>query len=133
METTNVKAEFVIIGDALNPKLLTNELGVTPTQFWRKGDKIEGKNINKQDSCWIIGTNYEESFDINDQLYGLIAILEKKQEILKELKTKFNFEYLFVIVINVENNELPAMHFDRKFLDFVHSIEAEFYIDLYIM
>lgn len=43
-----------------------------------------------------------------------------------------NLEYIFGIVVNVENNEKPAMYFNIKFIEFANNINAEFYIDLYV-
>jgi hypothetical protein len=39
---------------------------------------------------------------------------------------------MFVIVIQVENNEKPAMHLESRFIDFASSIGAEVDFDLYI-
>lgn len=133
LDTTNIKAEFVIVGDNLEPDKVTNLLGVKPTQYWIKNEVIEGKSIRRKDSCWIIGTEYEASLDVNEQISKLMLILRNKTEILYDLKLKNGFEYLFVFIINVENNQSPTISFERGFLDFVHTIEAEFYVDLYVM
>lgn len=68
------------------------------------------------------------------ECYGFIEKGGKKREflLLKKLEMESNLEYIFGIVVNVENNEKPAMYFNIKFIEFANHINAEFYIDLYV-
>lgn len=124
--------EFIITGDELNPNLVTKQLKMNPQKYWVKGDAIQGKTITKKDSCWIISTGYEESLDINDQLDKILQQISSKIQVLKKIKTMNNLDYLFAIVVNVENNEKPSMYFNSRFIEFANEINSEFYIDLYI-
>ena len=132
MDITNVMVEFIVIGDGLIPSEITERLKLKPNKYWQKGDEIQGKKIRRKDSCWILNTDYEESQNINDQLFKIVKILSSKREILKELNANNYFEYIFSIVVNIENNNKPEMYFNKDFIKFIHDIGAEFYIDLYI-
>lgn len=132
MKKTNVMVEFIITGDELNPNMVTEKLEMIPHHFWVKGDAIPGKSITRKDSCWIISTGYEESYDINEQLEKVIKRISPKTRVLKEIKAKYNLDFLFAIIVNVENNEKPSMYFDSRFIEFANDIKSEFYIDLYI-
>ena len=132
MDKTSVKVEFTIIGDELIPKNATEKLKITPNQFWQEGEDIKGRQIKRKDTCWSINTGYEESNDINEQLFKIVGLLQDKKNILKELKSIHNLEYIFAIVVNIENNEKPEMYFNREFIKFANDIDAEFYIDMYI-
>jgi hypothetical protein len=124
--------EFIIIGDELKPYEATEKLKIAPTKYWVKGNNINGKNRKRVDTCWIIDTGYEESNDINDQLAKIIRLLNNKQKILKEFRKENNLEYHFSIVINIENNETPAIYFNKDFIELSYEIGAEFSIDLYV-
>lgn len=132
MDKSNVMVKFVITGEGFYPNIITDRLNLTPSKHWIKGDEIPRKNIKRKETNWIICTEYEESFDINEQLNKIIHVIAEKKHILQELKKAYDIDYIFVIVVNVENNEKPTMYFNRKFIEFANEIEAEFYIDLYI-
>ncbi len=133
MEETNVKVEFIAICDEyLDTSILTEELDIIPEKAWKKGDEIIGKPIQRRDTTWIVSTQYEPSLDINVQLDKVIKKIENKTSSLQVLREKYNLQYIFAIVVNVEDNQKPAMHFNQRFIKLANSIHAEFYIDLYI-
>jgi hypothetical protein len=132
VKKTNVKAEFIIFPDELQPSVVTEKLEMTPTQSWIKGDDIKGKSYKKKDTCWTVSTEYEESLDINDQLSKLMIILQDKKEMLIELKKMYDMKYVFEIVIKVRNEETPAMYFERDCIKFINDIQAVIDIDLYV-
>lgn len=131
MDKTNVKVEFSIFGDEINPEVITSTLKIKPTRQWLKGDHIRN-DLFRKESCWEISTEYEESYDINDQLDKIIdRISDKESEIHSLLKT-YNAECKFEIVIQIENNEKPAMYITRERITFLNDIRASIDFDLYI-
>jgi len=80
----------------------------------------------------MISTKEEHSFDINDQLNELIVLLEPKKDILVRIKKDFQVNFVFLILIKIENNEKPAIYFDTKTLNFINGINAEIEVDYYI-
>lgn len=129
---TSINAEFVIVGDTFNPVVITEKLGIEPQNFWRKGEKVFGRPVERKDTCWIISTGYEESFYISEQLNKILATLRNKEEILRELKIAYTLEYFFQIVVRIEEDMKPAINVDSEFIEFANSIKAELEIDLYI-
>jgi hypothetical protein len=132
MENTNVKLEFIIVGDDFDPEIITDKLLLTPSHYWKNGDKIKNKDKLRTYSCWSIGTDYEESLDINNQLEKIISTLKTKKTELGELKKRYELDYRFEFVINVENNEKPAMSLNLDVIEFAYEIKAEFDFDLYV-
>jgi hypothetical protein len=86
----------------------------------------------REHRTFIISTGYEQSLDINEQLEKVIIRISPKTNVLKEIKAMYSLDFLFAIVVNVENNEKPSMYFNSKFIEFANDIKSEFYIDLYI-
>ncbi|MEI2364602.1 DUF4279 domain-containing protein [Niallia circulans] len=141
MEKTNVKVYFSVKADDFFLEDFTNELGIKPTRAYRKGEAVKrpsNPNVTSKGThyrlhtSWELGTDYEESLDINEQLNSVLSQLEDKAEELNRLKRKYGLAYRFVIVIQIENNEKPAMYFDRRFIRFADSIGAEVDFDLYV-
>ncbi|MFJ7830662.1 DUF4279 domain-containing protein [Peribacillus sp. NPDC097284] len=119
--------------------MITDVLDIEPTKTFNKGDVITHPNLvsttskRRKQTDWILSTGYQESYDINDQLDLLLKSLGGKTEELKQLKKKYDVEYLFMIVIEIVNDEKPAMHLEKNMLDFSSLIQAEIQFDLYVI
>ncbi|MEI5909640.1 DUF4279 domain-containing protein [Bacillus spongiae] len=134
-------AYFSAVADEFPVEAFTNTLVIEPTKTYKKGDVIERPNNPhlvstkiryRIETNWTISTGYQESYDINNQLNVILNSIEGKTEQLKLLKEKYGLEYFFMVVIQVENNEKPAMYLRKNIIDFASSIQAEIHFDLYI-
>ncbi|MGE7859779.1 DUF4279 domain-containing protein [Bacillus mobilis] len=134
-------AYFSATGDIFPLEAITEALNIEPTRTYRKGDVVARrdnpnlvftKNLYRKETDWTLSTGYQESYDINNQLHVILKSLEEKTEQLKQLKTKYDLEFLFMVVIQVENNESPAMYLQKEIINFASSIQAEIHFDLYI-
>lgn len=132
MEKTSILVEFKITGDEFDPDTVTKKLQIVPNEYWQKGEQIKNKSIVRSFSCWIIKTGYEESLDVNNQLVKILDKIKDKKNELIELKKQNNFDYKVDIVIQIENNEKPAIYLSSDIIEFANSIKAEFDFDLYI-
>ncbi|MFJ7686060.1 DUF4279 domain-containing protein [Peribacillus butanolivorans] len=134
-------AYFSVFGDEFPLEVVTDILGIEPTKTYKKGDiieKINNPNLvstkirRRKETDWTLSTGYQESYDINNQLNTILKSLEGKTKELKQLKEKYSLEFLFMIVIQVENAEKPAMYLQKNIIDFASLIQAEIHFDLYI-
>ncbi|MDW3036107.1 MULTISPECIES: DUF4279 domain-containing protein [Bacillus cereus group] len=134
-------AYFSITGDIFPVEAITDALNIEPTRTYKKGDivarrdnpnLVSTKTLYRKETNWALSTGYQESYDINNQLYVILKSLEEKTEPLKQLKKKYDLEFLFMVVIQIENNESPAMYLQKDILDFTSSIQAEIHFDLNI-
>ncbi|HFK1449232.1 DUF4279 domain-containing protein [Bacillus pacificus] len=134
-------AYFSITGDIFPVEAITDALNIEPTRTYKKGDivarrdnpnLVSTKTLYRKETNWALSTGYQESYDINNQLYVILKSLEEKTEPLKQLKKKYDLEFLFMVVIQIENNESPAMYLQKDILDFASSIQAEIHFDLNI-
>ena len=131
MDKTNVKVVFSIFGDGFDPNSITDTLLITPTRIWFKGDIIRGDLIRKE-TCWELATEYEESLDINDQIDQVKKLIQIQQEEIVKLIRQYNLECKLEVIINIENNEKPAIYLNKETVKFVYDLGAEIDIDLYI-
>ncbi|OMF56278.1 hypothetical protein BK141_27555 [Paenibacillus sp. FSL R5-0765] len=65
MDKTNIMAEFNIIGDHFEPKLITEQIGIEPSGTYIKGEEIDDRDLYRKEACWFLDTDYQEFFDIN--------------------------------------------------------------------
>ena len=132
LKRTNVMAEFSIIGDTFSLETITNELGILPSITRVKGDKIRNTDMVHNETCWEWNTGYEESLEVDNQISQIIGKFECKLDRLDALKVRFDLEYKLSVVINVQNDEKPAIYLSRETVKFISRIESDFDCDLYI-
>ncbi|MDD8001484.1 DUF4279 domain-containing protein [Bacillus cereus] len=134
-------AYFSATADIFPVEAITDALSIEPTRTYKKGDVVakrdnpnlvSTKKLYRKETDWTLSTGYQQSYDINNQLYVILKSLEGKTEQLKHLKKKYGLEFLFMIVIQVENNESSAMYLQKDIIDFASSIQAEIHFALYI-
>lgn len=119
---------------------VTESLGIEPTNSYKKGDVILRKvkpNVDstkvqfRKETAWELDTDYQESYNVKEQLDQIIRPLKNKAVIINRIKSKYNLQCDFSIVIIMENGDTPSLHFDNEQIEFANSIKAEFDIDLY--
>lgn len=133
-------AYFSITGDVLPLNEVTKTLNIEPTTTYKKGDIIVNNKPNvastkickRLETSWELSTDYQKSYDINDQLNPLLEMLEGKVKELNELKEKHDLSYMFMIVIQIENNQTPATYLEDKIINFASSISAQIHFDMYV-
>lgn len=132
MDKTTVMAYFSIYGDTFDIEDVTLKLCLQPDEVKIKGCISDGKKRPSVETSWKLSTSDEESHDINVQLDKLINLLEGKEGQLKDIKIKYNVNFIFAFVVKIENGEKPSMHFNVDKVDFMSKVGAEIDIDLYI-
>lgn len=131
IETTTVKVEFIILGDDFSTEEITQALQLEPTEAYNRGD-FSKSGRQRLESCWSISTPYEISFDINDQLNAIISQIKPRTDCLLQLKGKYSLSFSFMIVINIENNDKPAIYLEVDTIHFASEIGASINFDYYI-
>ncbi len=80
----------------------------------------------------MLFTEYEESFDINEQLGKIFCKLIDKRDLLRELKEEMDLYYVFDFAVIIENQSPPAIYFEQEFIDFCRDIGAVIDVDTYV-
>nr|WP_170295525.1 DUF4279 domain-containing protein [Chengkuizengella sediminis] len=124
-------AYFSLFGDSFPLEKATKKLGITPTKTYKKGDRIRDLSITRKVTCWDLSTDYQESFDVNEQLDQIIKQIQEKDSIINEIRKTYSVECKFTIVIIIEEGYTPALYLNNEVIKFASSIDAEFDIDLY--
>ncbi len=132
VDKTTVMVEFSIYGEKFEPKYITEQLGIVPSETYIKGELIKNGRAARKETAWTISTGYEFSIDINEQLEKIVSLLEGKVDELVKLKSNLCLNMLFMIVVKIESNEIPAMYLKERFIHFASRIDAEVGFDTYI-
>ena len=84
------------------------------------------------DGYWSLMTDTFEELDIKPAMDDLLKKMEGKLEIIKEICKKNNGEVNFEIVSIFEKDNLPAIYFEKRFLNIVNYLDAVIDIDMYL-
>jgi hypothetical protein len=122
-----------LYGDEFPIDEVTEKLKVTPTETYKKGDLIPNRSTvrYRKETSWDLGTGYQDSLDVNDQLQQIVGKLQHKSSTINEIKQAYSLECKFFIVIKIDKGNSPALYMDKEIIKFASSIEAEFEVDLY--
>ncbi len=124
--------EFCIIGDEFNPQEITNKLSIEPTEYYLKGSR-SSYNIERKETCWSISTGYIDTLYIGELFDILLEKLIDVKEMIVELKKSLRLECKFFVVINIVQDNKPAIYLNKKIIEFADFVDAEIDFDLYIL
>jgi|SRR5690606_9754450 len=130
---TKIKLVLLIFGEEIDLTSLTNVMKLTPTNYWEKGDKILGRKreLIRKESCWELDFKFVNTLyldEVTDQVVMKLSNnLNSISNYIKEnkLQTKFN------IIVEINDNEKPALYLNKSFLKVVSRMNSEIDIDLY--
>ena len=135
MENTQVMVYFSMFADEFPLENVTKQLGIEPTESYKKGDIIKKisptENHIRGYTCWKLSKGYQESLDVGEQVDMIINQIGGKSSIINDLKRQFGLECRFTIVIIINNGYTPGLHLNEPIVAFENSINADFDIDLY--
>lgn len=108
-------------------------VGLSPTSKRQLGD-IQRNGRKSKFSMWEYSTEEVEEWDYQLVLNGLLDEIIPYKEQLKVIVEKHGYYCLLEAVISVDTNEeesTPAINLDKRTIDFLAYMGAEFEVDLY--
>ena len=126
---------FSIVAEEWPIDQFTRQLGVIPTQAYKKGDSfIRGKRKQTRfETVWTIEKEfykrYEDHEDSN-QIESLIEPLKSKIELINNYKKAYDLTCIFFIHHIFYDTQTPGIRLEPNILSFANSIGA--IIDVYI-
>lgn len=107
-QVSRSKASLRIIGDTLNPKEISDLLGIEGTTMYAKGDvriiKRTGREIERKSGHWSLVATECEPEDIDGQVSELLNQLPSDLDIWGELASKYSID-LFCGLFMEKGNE----------------------------
>jgi hypothetical protein len=130
METGSSYVYFALKGDNFDTDDVTNRLGITPTDAWRKGDKGFYKSA-VEFAMWRLATDKgKEYIYIENLVNEIVSKLFDKIEIINDLKRQFKLDSVLEIDTN-EDNSTPALGHDLRTIEFLYRTGTTTDIDIY--
>ena len=109
MFLTEIVCEFAVITHAMDCHTVTRELGIEPTRYFNKGDKVTSQfspTIGfRHHGLWAITLRpvTSDTPDLSSYLTYFQDLLAEKIDVIKKLKSQYKFECVFSIDIDTED------------------------------
>jgi Domain of unknown function (DUF4279) len=103
------KVYFTLVGD-FNPADITHQIGVEPTESWKKGDRNEKTHLERKFSRWSLESRLESLEPVVEHIRDVLKQLEPHIEMVKAVRS--NFDGGMQIVAHF-HSDAPGFHFDE--------------------
>lgn len=135
MEKTTLYAYIRFSGnddvDDFPLEVVTEQLGVQPTETWRMGDKINNSHV-RSFTCWKYKSETLETLDSDDVLLPILNVFQSKTDTINQLKKELNLKVHIELVITMIDGYTPSLTIIPEFSRFAASINAFIDIDMYV-
>ena len=88
-EPNNCYAYFSVYGDDIDPSTLTHELGVAPTQAWRKGD-LDSRRRERSTGHWALYSRLDRTADLEEHLHDVLLQMDANPEAFASVASRFD-------------------------------------------
>ena len=82
-------AYFSLYGFECEPRKITERAGLTPTEFWRKGD-IDEYRRKRKNSCWKLYSRLDQREDLENHIEDVLLQIDANAEEFKSLSGEYN-------------------------------------------
>lgn len=117
-------------------EIVTERLGIKPTQTWKAGDRIHPNNpdnpLERSYTCWKFKTETIETLEPEEVLLPIFDLFESKTDVMNQLKEEFDLQANIELVIEVYDGYMPGLVIYPKFSTFSAAIDAAIGIDMYV-
>ncbi len=131
---TSIMGEFTLYFDnEYDVYQITEILGIHPTSCKRRSETRKNPlSGEKNEGYWTFATEYVETLDLQDVVNEMIKNIIPRIALIKDILKINEGKTSFCFVPKIENEEIPAMYFERGFLTVVEELEATIELDLYV-
>jgi hypothetical protein len=129
---SSLKLEISIFGDSFDLDNLTKSLKMEPTSKWNKGEKNPNHlSPPRQETSWNLEFYNSSRLDLEIVTEELISKMEPHIQIINNFSNDNDLIVKLFLLIEVSENNKPALYLNSKFIAFLSRINAELDIDYY--
>ena len=126
---------FNIVADEWPVDLFTKEIGIIPTEAYKKGDPFlrGNKSVKRFETVWSLEKEFYLRYEDNEDekiIEYLFEPLKSKVAIINEYRKKYKLTCLLFIHYQYYNASTPGIRLSPNVISFANSINAM--IDVYI-
>jgi len=129
MKKTSMCVEFSVSG-LFNPNVMVENIGITPSSIWRKGEYVGKTKLKRKLDGWNISTDVVESMDCAGLTANVVDVIHKKQVYIINYCKKVSAKCTLRIVVYIENKQPPDLMVEGKVIGMIAKIGGDLDIDI---
>ena len=122
-------AYFTLVGD-FDPSVISERLGILPTDCWKKGDRNERTHLERKFSRWSLYSRLERAqpleSQLNDVLEQLLPIADAVRTIREEIEGH-------VALVSYLYRDYPGLTFEPVALAHLGAMKLAIDLDFYYL
>lgn len=120
-------AYFSVTGD-FDPAEISKAVGVTPTEFWRKGDSNPRTQMERKFSRWSLYSRLDTTCELEAHIADVVDQLTGNVSAFKNLSLQYNG---VMQLVGYFKTNYPGVHLDRALVgslaEYALSVDFDFY------
>lgn len=131
---SEIRVYLVVVGFEGDPDKVAQSLGISPDKVSRFGERINQRtNKTWKDNSFEVHSGDDFSSDLETHLESLYQKLYPSIEnLIAFYKSKEAVFCQLNIVLEIYNNDRPAVHFDKKWIRLLAALDAGIDVDMYV-
>ncbi len=130
MVKENEQYAYFTIGGIFDPDMITNRVGVSPTEFWRQGDIHPMTRMERKLNRWSLFSRLDRSRDLEDHVRDVLDQLNTKQDLFQEISNEYGGR---MQLVGYFHKQYPGMHFDKEMVRDLAKYSLEVDYDFYYL
>lgn len=132
---TEIYAEMHLVFDNdYDVREITAVTGIVPYNCQRRCEtRINSKTQKHNPGFWTIRSDTFSAYDVSIVINNLMSKMKDAISEIKNICAENQGQVIFDIVPTFASNDVPAIYFEKEFLDMAHYLNAEIQLDMYVM
>lgn len=130
---TETSSYFTLYGDDFPLEEFTEEMGISPTEAYRKGEEYrrgKTKHIHFE-TAWDLRIDDVYTDHPEEVIETLVANLHNSVDIINSYKESYKLQCKIVAVINFRTAQTQGLIITPKLVEFANKVGAPFEFDIY--
>jgi hypothetical protein len=122
-------AYFTLTGD-FDPKIITDRLGVEPSESWRKGDRNERTHYERKFSRWSLHSRLNHSAALEEHVRDVLDQTRDHAAAIREIGIQFS---CWVQLVGYFHNDYPGFGLDSDLIAGLAGLNVGIDCDFYYL
>lgn len=128
---SEIKVYFRIVGFPMSPEVLTDKLGLKPTDTWKKGDAGRIAKTTFKNNGWELSSGLNKSVDLKTHVGTLLDNITPFKKNFVKVCSEYPPD--LICVVYSYGGDRPAIVFERDIIKELTELNASIDVDLYVL
>lgn len=130
--TPELYAEMnLVFSENLDLSIISDLTGIKDAEIHPLSDKLNPLTGKPIEGSWTIQTSRHNTYDLVNVLSEMVQIVTPHISVIMDLCNKYSGDVNFCIIASFVSNQVPALYFERDFLNVASMMNATIQIDMY--